>query len=268
MLKLFALISLFSFSLLPQEGEVKTYYPSGGIKEEVTYSNNIREGEARLYHENGELKEERLYVNGRIEGLIKVYSENGKLRQTINIEDGKRNGPTSLFDENGVYIKDLYYEDGKLIRETPLYPEPLFASGEDENSSTESQPVAPPVRTPKRNTNLPPPPMVEEERYEDDPAVFLTAEIMPEPVGGMETIYKKLVYPKEARERGIQGTVRIGIMVDEYGEVQSAQVIEGIGYGCDEAARLAVYYTKFKPALQRGKAVKIQTEISIDFKLQ
>ena len=57
-------------------------------------------------------------------------------------------------------------------------------------------------------------------------------------------------------------------MIDRDGEVLDAQVIEGIGYGCDEAARLAVFYHRFKPGLIRGEKVKVQMEISIEFKLE
>jgi Gram-negative bacterial tonB protein. len=43
--------------------------------------------------------------------------------------------------------------------------------------------------------------------------------------------------------------------------------VEGIGYGCDENARLSVYYTRFKPGLQKGQRVKVQMIIPIEFKL-
>ena len=95
----------------------------------------------------------------------------------------------------------------------------------------------------------------------------MNVEVMPDPIGGMNTIYKKLVYPNEAIENKIEGTVKIQVFIEKNGEVSSAQVVEGIGYGCDENARLSVYYTRFKPGLQKGKRIKVQMIIPIEFKL-
>ena len=113
-----------------------------------------------------------------------------------------------------------------------------------------------------------PPDVEEEHNYEDDPAFYKTVEVMPEPIGGMKAIYKKIGYPEEAKENEIEGVVKILTMIDRDGEVLDAQVVEGIGYGCDEAARLAVFYHRFKPGLIRGEKVKVQMEIPIEFKLE
>ena len=54
--------------------------------------------------------------------------------------------------------------------------------------------------------------------------------------------------------------------VDETGSVTRAEVIKGIGLGCDEAALDAVLNTKFNPGKQRGKPIKVQVVIPISFK--
>ncbi len=100
-----------------------------------------------------------------------------------------------------------------------------------------------------------------------DSIYFADVEVIPEPIGGMNTIYKKLVYPQEAKEKKIEGTVKILAYIEKDGEVSSAEIVEGIGYGCDENARLSVYYTRFKPGLQKGNRVKVQMIIPIEFKL-
>jgi protein TonB len=82
----------------------------------------------------------------------------------------------------------------------------------------------------------------------------------------MEAIYKKIIYPSEARKNEISGTVKVQAFIDEYGEVMEAQVVKGIGYGCDEIARNAIYYAKFKPGLQKGKTVRTMIIIPIEFK--
>jgi TonB family protein len=271
MKKVFAAICIavtlgtFSFA---QEGLVVTNYSNGKIESEINYLNNIREGEAKFYYENGNIKEERLYINGRVEGLIKKYHDNGKLKELINIENGKREGPTSIFNENGEYVTDIYFENGKQVIEEKnpyIIEEPKIEIAATENKST------PPAQNVKRQENVNyelPPPGNSEENLDDDPAIFFTVEVMPEPVGGPEAIQRKVVYPPKAMENGIQGIVEIEAFIDEFGEVTKATVKKGIGYGCDESARIAVYYTKFKPGLQRGKPVKVQTVIPVEFKLK
>lgn len=115
----------------------------------------------------------------------------------------------------------------------------------------------------------PPPPPKQETKQEEEEAVFFVAvEETPEPIGGIEAIQKNIVYPEIAKRAGVQGRVFIKAFVNEMGDVVKAEVIKGIGAGCDEAAIAAVMQTKFKPGKQRGKAVKVQVSIPIVFKLQ
>ena len=110
----------------------------------------------------------------------------------------------------------------------------------------------------------PPPP---KEEVEEEPTYFVAVEEMPEPVGGIRAIQEKIVYPEIAKRAGVEGKVYILAFVDESGNVTKAQVLKGIGAGCDEAALDAVTKTKFKPGKQRGKPVRVQVSIPIVFKL-
>jgi protein TonB len=114
----------------------------------------------------------------------------------------------------------------------------------------------------------PPPPPKEEKKVEEEPTYFVAVEEMPEPVGGIKAIQEKIIYPEIAKRAGVEGKVYILAFVDESGTVTKAQVLKGIGAGCDEAALDAVLKTKFKPGKQRGKPVKVQVSIPVIFKLQ
>ena len=107
--------------------------------------------------------------------------------------------------------------------------------------------------------------VVEEEKA---PTYFVAVEEMPEPIGGIKGIQEKITYPEIAKRAGVEGKVYILAFVDESGNVTKAQILKGIGAGCDEAARDAVLQTKFKPGKQRGTPVKVQVSIPIVFKLQ
>jgi periplasmic protein TonB len=112
----------------------------------------------------------------------------------------------------------------------------------------------------------PPPPKVE--KKEEEPQYFVAVEEMPEPIGGIQAIQSKIVYPEIAKRAGIEGKVYVLAFVDETGTVTKAEIIKGLGAGLDEAALKAVKETKFKPGKQRGKPVKVQVSIPIVFKLQ
>ncbi|BDQ02214.1 MAG: hypothetical protein KatS3mg036_0662 [Ignavibacterium sp.] len=94
------------------------------------------------------------------------------------------------------------------------------------------------------------------------------SEVMPEPIGGIQAIQSKIVYPEIAKRAGVEGKVYVLAFVDENGDVRDAKIIKGIGAGCDEAALDAVKKTKFKPGKQRGKPVRVQVSIPVVFKLQ
>lgn len=261
---------MLSYYAHSQDGMVKTFYSNGSIESEINYRDGIRDGEARFYYENGNVKELRNYSNGKVEGFVKIYSETGSLKETFVIENGRREGPTSVFDDNGNYLSDIYYENGKLVIPAAYdYYANSSNNNAVNNSVEEKQKIEKEIpkvtRKTKTANNLLLPPELDEEKLEDDPAFFSTVEVMPEPVGGFEAIYKKLIYPFEAQKNNIQGTVIIKAFIDEYGEVLDAQVIQSLGYGCDDVARNAIYFAKFKPGIQKGKPVRVMMTIPINF---
>jgi len=263
---LFLLIIVCStINVSAQSDTVKSYFPDGNLESVVIYEKNIRQGEAIFYWENGKAKEKRNYVNDKVFGTVTSYYENGKMKELYSIEDGRRDGPATLYDSTGNVIEDVMFENGvRKGQEFLLVGEyreedyqKLLAQWKERQQQRKND---------NEESNLPP---VEEDKndMEDDPAYYSNVEVMPEPIGGMNTIYKKLVYPAEAKEKKIEGTVNILAFIEKSGEVSFAQVVEGIGYGCDENARLSVYYTRFKPGLQKGKRIKVQITIPIEFKL-
>jgi len=256
-----------SVDIAAQLDSLVSYYNNGKIESIVRLRDNVRDGDASFYWENGHPKEEITYVNGRVEGLVRRYNENGVLREMFSIENGKREGPTSLFDSTGKYVDDIYYEEGILVVDKIV----LDSGPKKEEKKEDVIDVIKPPTTQKKkkqsNDDSLPPTIEEEKNYEDDPAFYKTVEVLPEPYGGMDAILKKIGYPEEARKEKVEGVVKVLTFVDRDGEVIDAQVADGIGYGCDEAARLAILYHRFKPGLIKGQKVKVQMEIPIEFKL-
>ena len=112
--------------------------------------------------------------------------------------------------------------------------------------------------------SAPPKEIIEET---EEPTFFVAVEEMPQPIGGLQGIQEKISYPEIAKLAGVEGKVFIRAFVDETGTVVNAEVVKGIGGGCDEAALEAILKTKFTPGKQRGKPIKVQVTVPVLFRL-
>ncbi|OGU59212.1 MAG: energy transducer TonB [Ignavibacteria bacterium RBG_13_36_8] len=113
-----------------------------------------------------------------------------------------------------------------------------------------------------------PPPPPEDTGEETDPVFFVAVEELPELIGGLPALEQSIQYPDIALRAGIQGRVYLRAFVDERGDVKKVEVLKGIGAGCDEAAVQALMKAKFKPGRQRGKPVKVQISLPVNFKIR
>ncbi len=77
----------------------------------------------------------------------------------------------------------------------------------------------------------------------------------------------KIPYPDEARRAGVEGTVRLKIVVDNEGRVVDVKLLNGPGFGLNEAAREAIKRFKFKPAIKGGESVSTSMVYNYTFLL-
>ena len=111
----------------------------------------------------------------------------------------------------------------------------------------------------------------EEEVVEEE--IFTIVEKMPEFPGGTEKLFKYLgqniEYPPMAKDAGIKGKVYVTFVVDKDGSITDVKVLRGIGGGCDEEAiRVVKGMPKWNPGKQRGKSVRVQYNLPINFILK
>jgi len=104
-------------------------------------------------------------------------------------------------------------------------------------------------------------------KKDGEPVYFVAVEKMPEIIGGMQALASNVIYPGEAKEKGIEGKVFLRVKINEKGEVDSIAIIKGAHELLDQAAIEAVKKTKFTPGEQRGKKVKVEISVPIMFKL-
>jgi len=96
---------------------------------------------------------------------------------------------------------------------------------------------------------------------------------LPEFPGGEDELIKFLTenmnYPELAREKGTEGRVVIGFVVNKEGEIDELKLKRGIGDGCDkEAIRVVNKMPKWKPAKFNGKPVSVYFDLPIQFDLE
>ena len=101
----------------------------------------------------------------------------------------------------------------------------------------------------------------------DDEGIYLMCEKMPELVGGMEALQKKIRYPLQAKSLGVQGVVYVQSIINEKGKIIEPKVVKKLGAGCDEEAIRVLKKSKFKPGYDKGKPVKVRFTLPIFFRL-
>jgi TonB family protein len=90
---------------------------------------------------------------------------------------------------------------------------------------------------------------------------------------GRKTLDGKLLmqlpiqYPAESRTVGTQGTVVLGLTVDEKGKVREPYVLVSAGQLLDDAAVQSIMRWKYRPATVDGEPVSVNTTIAVDFSL-
>ena len=110
----------------------------------------------------------------------------------------------------------------------------------------------------------------EEEVVEEE--VFLVVEDDPEFPGGLSALSQYLAsnikYPQLAKENNITGKVFVSFVVEKDGSVGQVKILRDIGGGCGaEAVRVVKAMPKWKPGKQRGKPVRTQFNLPVDFSL-
>ena len=114
---------------------------------------------------------------------------------------------------------------------------------------------------------------VKEEVEEAEEEVFLVVEEDPEFPGGLDALSKfiadNIKYPQLAKENNITGKVFVSFVVEKDGRVGQVKILRDIGGGCgNEAVRVVKMMPRWKPGKQRGKPVRTQFNLPVNFDLQ
>ena len=85
----------------------------------------------------------------------------------------------------------------------------------------------------------------------------------------LEFIYTNIKYPKEARQKGIEGVAVIQLIIDIDGSISSSKILRDPGAGTGvEAKRVVDLMPKWIPGKQLGRLVRLNYTLPIKFKLE
>jgi TonB family protein len=94
----------------------------------------------------------------------------------------------------------------------------------------------------------------------------------PQPVVVVPPRLKKRVmpiYPLWAKERGLEATIDLDILVDENGRVAEATLRgETVGFGFEDAARAAALRSEWSPGERNGVATAMRTTLQVRFQIE
>lgn len=89
---------------------------------------------------------------------------------------------------------------------------------------------------------------------------------MPELLGSMKDFQRKVRYPSALEGSGIEGRVMVMFIVNEYGDVEDPEVIEGLHENIDMEAIRVVQEADFKPGMMNGVPIRVQFNMPVFFR--
>ncbi|QEC75740.1 energy transducer TonB [Mucilaginibacter ginsenosidivorax] len=106
----------------------------------------------------------------------------------------------------------------------------------------------------------------------DAKTIHASIETLPEFPGGVPAfinyIGRNLKYPEVAKLIGINGKLKMTIVIDKDGKVVDAAPINCIGAGCEaEAVSVLQNSPQWKPGIQNGRSVRVQYTVPISFSI-
>lgn len=105
----------------------------------------------------------------------------------------------------------------------------------------------------------------------DEP--FILVEVKPTFKGGdieefRKWVQKRVTYPQQAQDNGIQGRVYLTFIIERDGSVSNVNIVRGVDPLIDKESQKAIESSpKWSPGLQRGRPVRVRYSIFLNFTL-
>ncbi len=205
------------------------------------FLNKLKTGEWFYYLTDGSLVKSKTFVLDK-EVSMKLYHRNGRIKKEVSIMDGNYHGLCKYYNEEGELYSEGNYDKGLLLG---------FMKHYSTNDSI-------------RQVKL--------KKFYKDTTKF--SQELPSFLGGedamMQFIIDNIDYPEGAKDKGIQGVVKIKFTVNADGTVRDVSLMnkEMLGYGCErEAIEIVENMPNWSPGILNGKPVMVYYNLPVRFKL-
>jgi TonB family protein len=287
---------LFCSSLFAQEcKEMVTLIPdgAGGTMHVLRTGISVRVGDIGEFLANGAVTERQLFLMLAVSNRPGCYKTGDRVQ--FEFQDGTKfsmqnvfhggctNNLTFAFSSTLNNLDTLEHFKTKPLREVTFIGKPhpgmskLTVSLKENTLAAQSlmnkllclsqlidvdTPVDSTYKAPPANTTV----------FEDEEnLVFTVVEDQPDFVGGYEAMIQfiktNLEMPKDARRKGIDGTVYVQFVIDKDGSIGDVRTIRGIMPSVDsEAERVISIMPKWDPGRQNGKPVKVRFVLPVRFR--
>jgi protein TonB len=106
-----------------------------------------------------------------------------------------------------------------------------------------------------------------------DDVVYEKVDNLPEYPGGMKEMFtyigKNLKYPEPAVKANVTGKVFVKMIIEKDGSINTASIVKGIGFGCDEEVqRIVKAMPKWSAGMKDGKAVRTAYVLPVMFAME
>ncbi len=213
--------------------------------------------------------------------LLKLMEEQKKKDDALKAEQKKKDDQAKL-DQQKKLDEQKKLDDAKSKEDEARAEELKKAEAEkalEEQRQKEAAAVEQPAQVAQVEQQQPPPVAATEQppaepatETPQQPAVNEGDLVELAPDVSKPVLIKKIEadYPPVARQKKVEGTVILGLLVDENGQVSDVQVLRSAGgsSGLNEAAVSAVRKWTFRPAVKAGKRVKVRVTYPVVFKLK
>lgn len=225
-----------------------TYYDSANNEREVLEGNlkgNSREGQWIAYYpQSGKIKYRENYKNNKLHGEIINYSEDGMTTSELLFHDGQLNG-ISKYYYDGTQSKwfEIEFVGDEMLQLKAYYPSGKIKRIENNIGTS--------MCYNEDGTSMDCTPFRTDASFDGDIMTY---------------IGDNLQYPEDAKFARIEGKVKVGFMVDEWGSIRDPYIIEGFDDRCDaEALRLVSQMPNWIPAKVDGVHIQTHKTLPIVF---
>jgi TonB family protein len=217
-----------------------------------------------------------------------VYDHNGKPIKGIVIKSSQspigfdRTKISTATDTNGCFaLKGVKFNDTLTFQKSEFYnvSNPIYNKGSrymiiylsnlNKGDINSDQPIE--ISATRRHNKVTPTLRVQI----DNPFLhpFTELQLDAEFIGGtdqfIQLVKSNIVYPKQAVENNVEGTVQIEFNIANDGSPVNFKVLKGIGYNCEQAVIDALKMSpKWRPAINNDKHMIATETVSVKFLLK